>query len=125
MNVVEGLFYTNDHEWLKVEGNIGYVGITDFAQSELGDIVFISVDSSVVELEKGKTFGTIEAVKTVADLNAPVSGKLLEINPKLESEPQLVNTDPYGDGWIAKIELVNIEETSDLMNAEAYKALLG
>ncbi len=125
MNVVEGLFYTNDHEWLKVEGNIGYIGITDYAQSELGDIVFISVDSSVSEIEKGKAFGTIEAVKTVADLNAPVNGKLLEINPKLESEPQLVNTDPYGDGWIAKIELSNVDETAELMNAEAYKALLG
>jgi glycine cleavage system H protein len=125
MNVVEGLFYTNDHEWLKVEGNIGYIGITDFAQGELGDIVFISIESSVSEISKGETFGTIEAVKTVADINAPVSGKLLEVNPVLENDPQLVNTDPYGEGWIVKIELSNLDETGELLNAEGYKALLG
>ncbi len=125
MNVVEGLFYTNDHEWLKVEGNIGYIGITDFAQGELGDIVFISIESSVSEISKGETFGTIEAVKTVADINAPVSGKLLEVNPVLENDPQLVNTDPYGEGWIVKIELSNLNETGELLNAEGYKALLG
>ncbi len=125
MNVVEGLFYTSDHEWLKVEGNIGYIGVTDFAQGELGDIVFISIESTVSEIVKGETFGTIEAVKTVADINAPVSGKLLEVNPKLENDPQLVNSDPYGEGWIVKIELTNLDETSELMDVEAYKAQLG
>jgi len=125
MNVLEGLFYTPDHEWLKVEGNIGYIGITDFAQSELGDIVFISIDSSVSEIVKKEVFGTIEAVKTVADIKAPVSGKILEVNPKLENEPQLVNSDPYGEGWIVKIEIINPDETADLMDAQAYKAQLG
>jgi glycine cleavage system H protein len=125
MNVLEGLFYTEDHEWLKVDGNIGYIGITDFAQSELGDIVFISIDSSVSEIVKKEVFGTIEAVKTVADIKAPVSGKILEINPKLENEPQLVNSDPYGEGWIVKIEITNLDETADLMDAQAYKAQLG
>ncbi|HPN38996.1 MAG TPA: glycine cleavage system protein GcvH [Melioribacteraceae bacterium] len=125
MNVVEGLFYTSDHEWLKVEGNIGYIGVTDFAQGELGDIVFISIESSVSEIVKGETFGTIEAVKTVADINAPVSGKLIEVNAKLENDPQLVNSDPYGEGWIVKIELTNLDETKELMDAEAYKAQLG
>lgn len=125
MNVLEGLFYTEDHEWLKVDGNIGYIGITDFAQSELGDIVFISIDSSVTEIVKKEVFGTIEAVKTVADIKAPVSGKILEINPKLENEPQLVNSDPYGEGWIVKIEITNLDETADLMDAQAYKAQLG
>lgn len=125
MNVLENLKYTNDHEWLKVEGNIGYIGVTDFAQGELGDIVFISIESSVTDLVKGEVFGTIEAVKTVSDMFAPVSGKLLEINPALENEPQLVNSDPYGEGWIVKIEISNPAEVDELLSAEDYKALLG
>lgn len=125
MNVLDNLKYTNDHEWLKVEGNIGYIGVTDFAQGELGDIVFISIESSVTEIVKGEVFGTIEAVKTVSDMFAPVSGKLVEINPALENEPQLVNTDPYGEGWIVKIEIANPAEIDELLSAEDYKALLG
>jgi len=125
MNVLENLKYTNDHEWLKVEGNIGYIGVTDFAQGELGDIVFISIESSVTELVKGEVFGTIEAVKTVSDMFAPVSGKLLEINPALENEPQLVNSDPYGEGWIVKIEISNPAEVDELLSADDYKAILG
>ncbi len=125
MNVLENLKYTNDHEWLKVEGNIGYIGVTDFAQGELGDIVFISIESSDNDLVKGEVFGTIEAVKTVSDMFAPVSGKLLEINPALENEPQLVNSDPYGEGWIVKIEISNPAEVDELLSADDYKALLG
>lgn len=125
MNVLENLKYTNDHEWLKVEGNIGYIGVTDFAQGELGDIVFVSIESSVTELVKGEVFGTIEAVKTVSDMFAPVSGKLLEINPALENEPQLVNSDPYGEGWIVKIEISNPAEVDELLSADDYKAILG
>ena len=125
MEVKENLSYTNDHEWIKIEGNIASVGITDFAQSELGDIVFIEVETIGEILNKNEVFGTVEAVKTVSDLFIPVSGKVLEFNNALEDNPELVNDSPYGDGWIVKIEIKNTDEISDLLDSEAYKTLIG
>ena len=125
MEVKENLSYTNDHEWIKIEGNIAWVGITDFAQSELGDIVFIEVETIGEILNKNEVFGTVEAVKTVSDLFIPVSGKVLEFNNALEDNPELVNDSPYGDGWIVKIEITNTDEISDLLDSEAYKSLIG
>ena len=125
MVVKENLSYTNDHEWIKIEGNIALVGITDFAQSELGDIVFIEVETIGEILKKNEVFGTVEAVKTVSDLFIPVSGKVLEFNNALEDNPELVNDSPYGDGWIVKIEIKNTDEISDLLDSEAYKSLIG
>ena len=125
MVVKENLSYTNDHEWIKIEGNIALVGITDFAQSELGDIVFIEVETIGEILKKNEVFGTVEAVKTVSDLFIPVSGKVLEFNNALEDNPELVNDSPYGDGWIVKIEITNTDEISDLLDSEAYKSLIG
>ena len=125
MEVKENLSYTNDHEWIKIEGNIAWVGITDFAQSELGDIVFIEVETIGENLNKNEVFGTVEAVKTVSDLFIPVSGKVLEFNNALEDNPELVNDSPYGDGWIVKIEITNTDEISDLLDSEAYKSLIG
>ena len=125
MEVKENLSYTNDHEWIKIEGNIALVGITDFAQSELGDIVFIEVETIGEILNKNEVFGTVEAVKTVSDLFIPVSGKVLEFNNSLEDNPELVNDSPYGDGWIVKIEITNTDEISDLLDSEAYKSLIG
>ena len=125
MEVKENLSYTNDHEWIKIEGNIASVGITDFAQSELGDIVFIEVETIGENLNKNEVFGTVEAVKTVSDLFIPVSGKILEFNNALEDNPELVNDSPYGDGWIVKIEITNTDEISDLLDSEAYKSLIG
>ena len=125
MEVKENLSYTNDHEWIKIEGKIASVGITDFAQSELGDIVFIEVETIGEILNKNEVFGTVEAVKTVSDLFIPVSGKVLEFNNALEDNPELVNDSPYGDGWIVKIEIKNTDEISDLLDSEAYKSLIG
>ena len=125
MEVKENLSYTNDHEWIKIEGNIASVGITDFAQSELGDIVFIEVETIGEILNKNEVFGTVEAVKTVSDLFIPVSGKVLEFNNALEDNPELVNDSPYGDGWIVKIVITNTDEISDLLDSEAYKSLIG
>ena len=125
MEVKENLSYTNDHEWIKIEGNIASVGITDFAQSELGDIVFIEVETIGEILNKNEVFGTVEAVKTVSDLFIPVSGKVLEFNNALEDNPELVNDSPYGDGWIVKIEISNTDEIPDLLDSEAYKSLIG
>ena len=125
MEVKENLSYTNDHEWIKIEGNIASVGITDFAQSELGDIVFIEVETIGEILNKNEVFGTVEAVKTVSDLFIPVSGKVLEFNNALEDNPELVNDSPYGDGWIVKIEIKNTNEILDLLDSEAYKSLIG
>ena len=125
MEIKENLSYTNDHEWIKIEGNIASVGITDFAQSELGDIVFIEVETIGEILNKNEVFGTVEAVKTVSDLFIPVSGKVLEFNNALEDNPELVNDSPYGDGWIVKIEIKNTDEISDLLDSEAYKSLIG
>lgn len=124
MNVPNNLKYTKDHEWLKVDGNIGYIGVTDFAQSELGDIVFVDIPPDLSEVSAGNSFGTIEAVKTVSELFAPVDGKVLEINPRLQDEPQLINSDAYGDGWILKIEITNQNQVNDLLSDEDYSKLI-
>ncbi len=122
MNVPEELKYTKEHEWIKVDGDTATIGITDFAQRELGDIVYVDVDPDMDEVVKGESFGTLEAVKTVSDLFSPCSGKLLEINSKLEDEPELINTDPYGEGWIIKVNLSNPDDLNDLISGEEYKA---
>jgi glycine cleavage system H protein len=118
------LLYTKDHEWLRVEGDMAYVGITDFAQGELGDIVFLEIETLGETLNKEEVFGTIEAVKTVSDMFMPVSGEILEVNPALEETPDVVNKDPYGKGWIVKIKISNPEEVKELLIAEKYKSLL-
>lgn len=125
MNVPGNLKYTKDHEWIKVEGNVGIIGITDFAQGELGDVVFVDIDPGLAEIKAGESFGTIEAVKTVSDLYGPADGKVLEINKKLNDEPQIVNSDPYGEGWLIKIELTNTAQLNDLLDSSAYEAQLG
>ena len=125
MEIKENLSYTNDHEWIKIDGNIASVGITDFAQSELGDIVFIEVETIGEDLNKNEVFGTVEAVKTVSDLFIPVSGKVLEFNSALEDNPELVNESPYEEGWIVKMEISNLDEISDLLDSKAYKSLIG
>ena len=125
MKIQENAKYTNDHEWVMVDGNIGIIGVTDYAQGELGDVVFVDIASDLAELSKGESFGTIEAVKTVSDLFAPFSGKVIEINKKLADSPELVNTDPYGEGWMIKAELKNPADLDDLLNANAYKSLIG
>lgn len=125
MNFPENLKYTNDHEWVLIEGNIGTIGITDYAQGELGDIVFIDVDESLEEIQKGGSCGTIEAVKTVSDIFAPFSGKIVEINTELKDNPELVNTDPYGKGWMLKAEISNPADLNELIDAAAYKNLIG
>lgn len=119
-----GLKYTKDHEWISVDGEIATIGITDFAQHELGDIVYVDIDTKDKKLEAGAVFGTVEAVKTVSDLFLPVSGTVTEINPMLESEPEKVNSDPYGDGWMVKMKMDNPEEANELMDAEAYQKLV-
>ncbi len=125
MNFPEELKYTNDHEWVRVEGNAAYVGITDFAQHELGDIVYIEIDTLGKEVTKEDQFGTVEAVKTVSDLLMPLTGKVIELNKKLDTNPELVNTDPYGDGWMVKIELSDSSQVDGLLSASAYKSLVG
>ncbi len=125
MNIPTELKYTKDHEWVKLEGNVATVGITDFAQSELGDIVFVDVDTVDDDLNAGEVFGSVEAVKTVSDLYLPVSGKVIEFNEELEGEPELVNTDPYGKGWIVKVELSEGADQSELLTAEQYQELIG
>lgn len=122
MNLKE-LKYTNDHEWVKVEDGIAYVGITDFAQGELGDIVYVEIETLNDNIQMGEVFGTVEAVKTVSDLFMPISGEIIEINEKLESEPELVNNDPYGDGWMVKIKCDNISQLNDLLDLDAYDSL--
>lgn len=124
MNIPLNLFYTKDHEWLRVEENIGYVGVTDFAQGELGDIVFIEIETVGETLKKEEVFGTIEAVKTVSDMFMPVSGEILEVNPALEESPDVVNKDPYGKGWMVKIKITNPSEVNDLLSPEKYKTLI-
>ena len=124
MNIPEDLKYTKDHEWIKVDGNTAIVGVTDYAQTELGDIVFIEIETVDEILEKEEVFGTIEAVKTVSDLFMPVSGKVLKVNPKLESNPELVNKDPYGDGWMIQAEIQDAAELNDLLSAAQYKELI-
>ena len=125
MNIPDNLKYTKDHEWLKIDGEYGYIGITDFAQGELGDIVFIEIETVGENLKKEEVFGTVEAVKTVSDLFMPVSGEILELNPALENSPDLVNKDPYGEGWMVRIKITDISETESLLGAEQYKALAG
>jgi len=125
MNFPENLKYTEDHEWIRVEGNIGVVGVSDHAQSELGDIVYIDIPDAEAEVAMGDTFGTIEAVKTVADLLSPVSGKIIEVNSGLNDAPETVNKDPYGDGWIVKIEMSNLAELDSLMDVATYTSKLG
>jgi len=124
MNIPENLKYTKDHEWLRIEGDTGYVGITDFAQGELGDIVFIEIETAGETLKKEEVFGTIEAVKTVSDMFMPVSGEVLDINPALEESPDVVNKDPYGKGWMIRIKIIDLSEADTLLSAEQYKTLL-
>lgn len=124
MNIPESLKYTKDHEWIKVEGNTGIIGVTDYAQGELGDVVFVDIDPNLTEISIGDAFGTIEAVKTVSDLFAPCDGKILEINTKLADEPQSVNSDPYGEGWLIKIEITNPNQLNELLSSDDYKAQL-
>jgi len=123
MNILENLKYTKDHEWLRVEGGEAYIGITDFAQSELGDIVFVEVDTIGEIIEKEETFGTIEAVKTVSDMFMPVSGEILAFNEALESNPELINKDPYGEGWIVKIKITEPAQVNELLSASKYSEL--
>lgn len=125
MNFPDNLKYTKDHEWIKVEGNIATIGITDFAQRELGDIVYVEIETVGKELARESIFGTVEAVKTVSDLFLPVTGKILEFNPALAGAPELVNNDPYGEGWMVKMSLTDPAELSDLMDATAYQSLVG
>lgn len=125
MNFPENVKYSSDHEWVRVEGNEAYVGITDFAQGELGEIVYVDVTTEGENLALGEVFGSIEAVKTVSDLMMPVAGEVLEVNTKLEDAPELVNSDPFGNGWIIKITVRNADELSDLMSAAEYKEFIG
>jgi glycine cleavage system H protein len=125
MNVPESLKYTKDHEWIRVEGDSAFVGITDFAQGELSDVVFVEIETEGEELEKEEVFGTIEAVKTVSDMFMPISGTVTEINPKLEDTPEVVNKDPYGDGWMIKISMANPAELDELLTPDQYKELIG
>jgi glycine cleavage system H protein len=125
MKFPENLKYTNDHEWIEAEGNIRKIGITDHAQGELGDVVYIDIADDLEEVKCGESFGTIEAVKTVADMHSPASGKVVEINHELNSKPETLNTDPYGDGWMIKIEISDPSELDSLMDAAAYKTFVG
>jgi glycine cleavage system H protein len=125
MKVVKDLKYTKDHEWLRIVGDNVYVGITSFAQGELGDIVFVDVDTEGESLEKEEVFGSVEAVKTVSDLFMPINGVVLAFNEKLENEPELINSDPYGEGWIIKILASDVSELNSLLSADSYKELVG
>ena len=122
MNFPENLKYTKEHEWISVEGNIGTIGITEFAQGELGDVVFVDLNPDARAISAGESLGSIEAVKTVSDVYAPCSGKLIEVNPELAEQPELVNTDPYNAGWMIKIEIADLSELNGLLDASAYKA---
>jgi glycine cleavage system H protein len=124
MNFPDNLKYTNDHEWIRVEGDLGWVGVTDYAQGELGDVVFIELPASGTKVQKGKSFGTIEAVKAVSDMYAPVSGEVLEINKDIQSSPEKVNKDPYGEGWFIKMRITNPADLADLLDVHAYKKLV-
>ncbi|MCL4125205.1 UNVERIFIED_CONTAM: hypothetical protein GTU68_005613 [Idotea baltica] len=125
MNIPSELKYTKDHEWVKIDGNVATIGITDFAQSELGDIVYIEVETLDETLEADEIFGSVEAVKTVSDLFLPVSGEIIEFNEGLEDEPEHVNTDPYGAGWMIKVKMSDTSQVESLMSADDYKALIG
>jgi len=124
MNVPENLKYTKDHEWIRVDGDEAFVGITDFAQGELSDVVFVEIETEGEQLNKEEVFGTIEAVKTVSDMFMPVSGTVLEVNAKLEDSPEIVNKDPYGEGWMIKISIDDPAELEDLLTADQYKELI-
>lgn len=125
MNTPSELKYTKDHEWIKIEGNVATIGITDFAQGELGDIVYVDVDTVDEEINGGDVFGSVEAVKTVSDLFLPISGKVIEFNASLEDQPELLNSDPYGNGWIIKLEIAEGADHSELLSAEDYQAIIG
>jgi len=125
MEFPKELKYSKDHEWLRIEGGNAYIGITEFAQGELGDIVFVDVDAEGEDLEKEEVFGSIEAVKTVSDLFMPINGEVLSFNKKLEDEPELINTDPYGEGWVIKIAISDVTELDELLDASAYQELVG
>lgn len=125
MNYPAQLHYTKDHEWISLEGNIATIGITDFAQKELGDIVFVDINTLGKTLAASEIFGTVEAVKTVSDLFTPVAGTIKEVNPLLDKQPELVNTDPYGKGWMVKVLVTDTLDVEDLLDADAYKALVG
>lgn len=125
MNFPSNLKYTKDHEWVKIDGNIATVGITDFAQRELGDIVYVDVNTIGETVDKEAVFGTVEAVKTVSDLFMPLTGKVIESNKDIDSAPESVNNDPYGKGWMIKLEITNATEVAELLTADAYKALIG
>lgn len=125
MNIPAELRYTNEHEWIRVEGDVAYVGITDYAQSELGEIVFVDINTEGETVGQNEVFGSVEAVKTVSDLNMPVTGEVLEVNETINDQPELVNNDPYGEGWMIKIQVTNPAELDTLLDAEAYKALIG
>tara|TARA_B100000073_G_scaffold159720_1_gene131923 strand:+ start:98 stop:475 length:378 start_codon:yes stop_codon:yes gene_type:complete len=124
MNIPENLKYTKDHEWISIEGDVATVGITDFAQGELGDIVYVEIEKTGENFSKEEVFGTVEAVKTVSDLFMPLTGEIIDINEELNEKPELVNEDPYGEGWMIKIK-VNSSDISDLLNSEQYKKLVG
>jgi glycine cleavage system H protein len=125
MILPEDLKYTKEHEWVRVEGDVAYVGITDFAQKELGDIVYVEIETQGEDINQHEVFGTVEAVKTVSDLFMPITGKILEVNPELESEPELVNDDPYGKGWMIKISIAEKSELDELLTYQDYKGLVG
>ncbi len=125
MNVPSNLKYTKDHEWISIDGDIATIGITDFAQGELGDIVYVEVETVDETLDKEEIFGTVEAVKTVSDLFLPLSGEIIEFNESLETEPEKVNSDPFGDGWMIKIKMSNTQELDQLLDDEAYKKVIG
>jgi glycine cleavage system H protein len=125
MNVPAELKYTKDHEWIKVDGDIATIGVTDFAQSELGDIVYVEIETVGENLDKEEVFGSVEAVKTVSDLFMPVGGEVIEFNEELESAPEAVNEDPYGKGWMIKVKISDVSELDDLLSADAYKNLIG
>ena len=125
MNIPANLKYTKDHEWISIDGDIATIGITDFAQKELGDIVYVEVETLDQTLDKDEVFGTVEAVKTVSDLFLPMSGEIIEFNDALESDPESVNTDPYGKGWMIKVKVANVTDFDELLSSEAYKELIG
>ena len=125
MNLPAELKYTKDHEWVRIEGDVATIGITDFAQSELGDIVYVEVETEGETLDREEVFGTVEAVKTVSDLFMPVTGEIIEFNTALESSPETVNSDAYGEGWMIKVKMTDLSQVADLLDAEAYQAIVG
>jgi glycine cleavage system H protein len=125
MNFPDNLKYTAEHEWIRIEGHYGWIGITDYAQSELGDVVFVEIPAVGTKVEKGKSFGTIEAVKAVSDLFAPVAGEIAEVNAEMKDHPEIVNKDPYGNGWMVKIAITDLAQVSALLNVQTYKSLIG